>query len=119
MSARLTEKQERLMRFIQRHVACYGRSPTFDIMAEAMAVSSKSNVARYLAGLTRAGFIARPRKYGHGLIILKTLPDDRFTSAARRAFDAAGLPYSDAQLKAGRSAMIDALVIDATEEAAA
>lgn len=119
MTARLTSQQEKLHLFVQHHVAQTGRGPTFAQMAEAIDAPSKSNAHRVFQALVDAGYLRRPVEHGHGIEILKTLPDDRFDAAIRAAFDAAGVKASSEQIDAGRDALIDALILDDVEGAPA
>lgn len=57
----LTEKQRKLLDFIQNFEASYGYCPSFGEMLDALGIKSKSGIYRLLAGLEERGCIIRLR----------------------------------------------------------
>ncbi|MDB5620538.1 MAG: lexA [Tardiphaga sp.] len=56
----LTVKQAELLAFIDRHIAATGLGPSFQQMADAIGLKSKSGVHRLITALERLGRIRRP-----------------------------------------------------------
>jgi repressor LexA len=55
----LTERQERLLRFIEQSIAQHGYAPTLQEMARAMNIASLQGVKDHLAALERKGYLNR------------------------------------------------------------
>jgi len=69
----LTPKQRKLLSFIERHIQDNeGVSPSFQEMAEAVGVQSKSNIHRLVCALEERGFIRRLAKRNRSIEIAKT-----------------------------------------------
>lgn len=76
----LTSKQRDLLLFLQRHTdANGGVSPSFDEMAAALALASKSGVHRMLTGLEARGYIERLHGRARAIRILRRVRDPRAT----------------------------------------
>ncbi|MDE2020873.1 MAG: hypothetical protein KGJ13_11105 [Patescibacteria group bacterium] len=55
----LTKNQAALLRFITKHEAQTGFSPSFDEMRKGLKLKSKSSIARLVTGLTERGYLRR------------------------------------------------------------
>lgn len=72
----LTPKQRELMLYLQRYIdANGGVSPSFDEMAEACMLASKSGIHRLLQGLEDRGHIARMHHRARAIRILSRVRD--------------------------------------------
>ena len=85
----MTPLQKRVLGFISGFWFDHGMSPSFDEIAEACRLSSKSSVSRVLDALERRGFVQRRR--GEGRSIVVTAPGDRthIVRAANKVVDTA------------------------------
>jgi len=67
MSETLTEKQEAVLKFIEKYQMAYGKSPTLREMREHFKVSSDNSILKHLTALQGKGFIEKddtPRGIG-------------------------------------------------------
>jgi repressor LexA len=76
----LTSKQHELLQFITERLTTTGVSPSFDEMAEAVNLKSKSGIYRLVCALEERGFIRRLR-YHHRA--LELVPRDHMADFAR------------------------------------
>lgn len=72
----LTSRQNAALAFIRRHIADNDESPSYDQIADALDVKSKSTVVRLVAALEERGYIARlPRRARSIAIVDHSAPD--------------------------------------------
>jgi len=77
----LTHQQHDLLVFIDRRLNQTGVCPSFDEMATALRLASRSGVHRIVTALVERGFLARRRKCARALEVLR-LPQDLAAGAA-------------------------------------
>jgi repressor LexA len=70
----LTPRQYECWRFLASYARAHGYSPSFEEIAEAMGLASKSNVHRLLQALEQRGFIRRIPGLQRAIEIIRT-PD--------------------------------------------
>jgi repressor LexA len=70
----LTPRQHECWTFLASYTREHGYAPSFEEIAGAMDLASKSNVHRLLAGLEERGFIRRLRNRQRAIEIIRT-PD--------------------------------------------
>ncbi|WP_412506197.1 LexA family protein [Roseovarius sp. SYSU LYC5161] len=70
----LTPRQHECWRFLASYTRAHGYSPSFEEIAEAMGLASKSNVHRLLQALEQRGFIRRMPGLQRAIEIIRT-PD--------------------------------------------
>lgn len=70
----LTQRQSDLLHFISASMADGGIAPSFEDMAAALGLKSKSGVHRILSGLEERGYIARNQRLPRSIKIL-SMPD--------------------------------------------
>ncbi|PZO64586.1 MAG: hypothetical protein DI498_10890 [Paracoccus denitrificans] len=67
----LTAQQKKLLTMIEEWIGRYGTAPTYQQMADALGLASKSGVHRLLIGLEERGAIARlPYRHGSVKVVL-------------------------------------------------
>ncbi|KAB0681319.1 LexA family protein [Aureimonas leprariae] len=66
----LTPQQLRVFRFIERHVAAHGTSPSFLEMRDALDLRTKSSVHRLVEALEERGFIRRQSRRARSIEIV-------------------------------------------------
>jgi len=67
----LTPRQHEALTFLAAYTREHGYAPSFEEIAEAMNVASKSNVHRLLSGLEERGFIRRLRHRQRAIEIVR------------------------------------------------
>jgi len=67
----LTPRQNDCWQFLAKYTANHGYAPSFDEMAEALNLSSKSNIHRLLEALEERGHIRRLRRRSRAIEILR------------------------------------------------
>jgi repressor LexA len=67
----LTPRQRETLNFLATYSHEHGYAPSFEEIAAAMQVSSKSNVSRLLGALEERGFIRRLRHRSRAIEVLK------------------------------------------------
>ena len=67
----LTPRQNDCWQFLAKYTANHGYAPSFDGMAEALNLSSKSNIHRLLEALEERGHIRRLRRRSRAIEILR------------------------------------------------
>lgn len=74
--AGLTPKQCDLLRFIRAHMVAHGGvTPSYEDMALALGIKSRSGITRMLGLLKQRGYIER-RKYANRAIRILAMPED-------------------------------------------
>lgn len=74
--AGLTPKMAQLLRFIHADMAANGGvTPSYDDMARALGIKSRSGISRMLGLLQERGYVDR-RRYGNRSIRILALPDE-------------------------------------------
>lgn len=68
----LTPRQNECWVFLTKYTAEHGYAPSFEEIADALNVASKSNIHRLLGALEERGFIRRLRHRSRAIEILKT-----------------------------------------------
>lgn len=90
MAVGLTRRQRDLLAFIKRHTDQHGSSPSYEEMARAVGMASKSGIHRLLTGLEVRGRIERwpghPRSVR--LVSPDALPPHRFPADVQAALEA-------------------------------
>lgn len=66
----LTGRQRQCLDFIEQFVASNGYSPSFDEIAAALGLSSKSVVSRMLSSMAARGYIELPRHRSRGVRVI-------------------------------------------------
>lgn len=62
--ARMTDKWETVLRFIKAYHKIHGATPSYEVMAKALGMKSKSNMHRIVKRLEEEGHLSkRPNKY--------------------------------------------------------
>ena len=111
----LTTKQKELFDFLEARPPG-SASPSFDEMASAMGLKSKSGVFRLLAGLEERGFIRRLRNRSRAIEVLRPRGtptaelDLRIRDIARSGYRDAG-PYREAMVALERLAASNGMEI--------
>ena len=67
----LTPRQNECWLFLAKYTADHGYAPSFEEMAEALNLSSKSNIHRLLEALEERGHIRRLRRRSRAIEVLR------------------------------------------------
>ena len=68
--AKMTQRWEGVLRFIKAYHRLHGVSPSYEVMARALGMKSRSNMHRVVKRLEEEGHLSvRPRKF-HGVRVL-------------------------------------------------
>jgi len=78
----LTKRQSDLLTFINNYTQTYSYAPSFQEMADAMKLKSKSGIHRLISGLVERGFIRQLPHRARAIQVLK-LPEDIFREAGK------------------------------------
>lgn len=73
----LTARQNDCWVFLAKYIEEHGYAPSFEEMAEALNVASKSNIHRLLDALEERGFIRRLRHRSRAIEVLRMPPRER------------------------------------------
>lgn len=71
MDARLSPLEQKIYGYIRAYLARHGRGPTLPEMGEALGLSSKGSLHRYVQGLIDKGFLERPERSWRSLRVLQ------------------------------------------------
>ncbi|MBI1423210.1 MAG: transcriptional repressor LexA [Gammaproteobacteria bacterium] len=71
MEPRLSNLEQKIYGYIRRHVARHGQGPTLPEIGEALGLSSKGSLHRYVQGLIDKGFLDRPERSWRSLRVLQ------------------------------------------------
>ena len=77
MDARLSPLEQKIYGYIRRYLVQHGQGPTLPEIGEALQLSSKGSLHRYVQGLIEKGFLERPERSWRSLRALQpttTLP---------------------------------------------
>jgi len=71
MDARLSPLEQKIYGYISRYLARHGQGPTLPEIGEALQLSSKGSLHRYVQGLIDKGFLDRPERSWRSLRVLQ------------------------------------------------
>jgi SOS-response transcriptional repressor LexA len=115
----LTRRQHELLTFLRDRIERDGISPSFDEMAEALGLASKSNIFRLLLALEVRGFVRRSHRRARAVEVIR-MPGDGQTPAGPdilSALDALVAAYDSGKGPGPRTwAMARAAVVAAKRE---
>lgn len=69
----LTKRQSELLQYVSWFQKRFGFCPTYEMMAQAIGLKSKSSIHRLVTGLERRGFLRRIRHANQSIEILRQL----------------------------------------------
>lgn len=62
--ARMTQRWDGVLKFIEAYIKLHGVSPSYDVMAKTLGMKSRSNMHRIVKRLEQEGHLqTKPRKY--------------------------------------------------------
>jgi repressor LexA len=71
MDARLSPLEQKIYGYIRRYLVRHGQGPTLPEIGEALDLSSKGSLHRYVQGLIDKGFLERPERSWRSLRVLQ------------------------------------------------
>lgn len=108
--SKLTPQQEQVMLYVQRAFARTGHPPVLtDIAAHCEGVASKTRAHTVVAQLIELGYLAKIPNVSRGIVIVKTIPDDRFEEAAKEVCQRLGV-VTPANIAIAREAIAQTLM---------
>lgn len=106
----LSPRQREVMLYIQRAFAQTGQAPTLVDITVACKLASKSRAHAVVEELCDAGLLAKQQNRARGLVILRTVPDDRFEDAARKVCEALRVGATPDNIARAREAIVSNLI---------
>lgn len=71
MDARLSPHEQKIYGYIRRYLLRHGQGPTLPEIGEALGLSSKGSLHRYVQGLIDKGFLERPERTWRSMRVLQ------------------------------------------------
>lgn len=106
---KLTDRQERVMRFVQDFSDVHGKAPKLTELMAGCEMNARSRAHAAITALCKAGYLERTPNMERGLKILKRLPD-RFEEAAKAVCVALHQDTTADNVTAAKKAMENVLI---------